>query len=295
MPYIVVGDFNLSVAQIRDHLYAHAAREVVLSFGLTCHSQHRASDIDMAIVSLDALPLVTRYWKSSCDLKTHDPLVMCIQTKLDHFRCTAWAKPKPVHTVAFQLMFSDMKYAQEWHDHLECLMQQFPQAMSKHMGSMVDPLFVAQVTDMHALWLKWAQHELAANTATPTSDQWGAAYVYRDTDPLRAATRMAKQCPKAQLPGNTAQAHRLLTEILGRHRAGHQAAPFALRMARWLNKATNPFEGADRLILALRSYASSANIDLLAPWADHLQGLVETHTKQAVKRARESWKAQAEE
>jgi hypothetical protein len=93
MPYIVVGDFNTSVAQIRDHLYAHAAREVVLSFGLTCHSKDSASDIDMAIVSMDALPLVTRYWKASSVLKAHDPLVICIQTKPDHFRCTAWVKP----------------------------------------------------------------------------------------------------------------------------------------------------------------------------------------------------------
>jgi hypothetical protein len=295
MPYVIAGDFNLSVDTVRDHLYAHAAREVVLSFGYTCHSQHTASDIDLTIVSLDALPLVTKYWKASSVLKTHDPITMCIQTKLDHFRCTAWIKPKCVMTAPVHPMFSDTRRNQEWDALFAKLISRFPQALTGSMGALRAPDFLTGVDDLHTLWLQWAQHELASNTATPMSTHWGAAYVYRDIDPLRAATRMAKQCPKAQLPGNLAQSLRLLTEIFGRHRAGHQAAPFALRFARWLNKASLPFEGADRLILALRSYAARPDIELLAPWREYLQTLTDSQTKQAVQRARESWKAQTEE
>jgi hypothetical protein len=77
-----MGDFNLPVAHVRDFLYAHAAKETVLSFGPTCHTHTSSTDIDMCIVSPSALPLITQFWKGNSVLKTHDPLRLKLQTRM---------------------------------------------------------------------------------------------------------------------------------------------------------------------------------------------------------------------
>jgi hypothetical protein len=285
-----MGDFNMPVAIVRDFLYRHAAREVALSFGQTCHTGESSSDIDMVVCCHTALPMITQYWKGTSTLKTHDPLRLKVQVSTRQFCCTAWQRPRAVPTTQLQPSVPNFAKAAEWNALVTPLHSAHPTLLSGCMGHLRDQVSASQLDALRTLWLEWARSELAAATATEASAAWGASYRYQTSDPVQMAGKALRG--KAKLPGEIDQASRLLTEILGRHAAGQHPLPFAKRLLHWLESGPPIFPDSLGLREALGAYILTSDRTILTPWVDILRRHRDQQAEDAKKAARDSWRAQ---
>jgi hypothetical protein len=86
----------MTVEHTRQLLYQHAAKEVVLSFGNTCHTYQSTSSTDDAVVCQRALPLIVKYWRGTSSLKTHDPIWLNLQVSMTSYMCLAWKRVPPL-------------------------------------------------------------------------------------------------------------------------------------------------------------------------------------------------------
>jgi hypothetical protein len=87
----------------------------------------------------------------------------------------------------------------------------------------------ATIQELYQQWLTWARKELCANTGRDFDD-WGAAYEYVDTNPVKAARHRTTNAHFTESKSNLAMAGRRLTEIIGRHHAQQHARPYADRL-----------------------------------------------------------------
>jgi hypothetical protein len=82
-------------------------------------------------------------------------------------------------------------------------------------------------------WMAWARRELSANTGSDY-DERGAAYEYRETNPVKAARHRTTNAHFIESKANLAMASRRLTEIIGRHHTHQHARPYADRLLKWI-------------------------------------------------------------
>jgi hypothetical protein len=175
-PYVVIGDFNYDVNQLRLEMHAKGhSRITFVDYGPTCHTAKGSSSIDAAILCDQAALVATRYSVQKTTLATHDVLHLYMDLCEGDTRHTyeVWDRPKAPQGNLQRPFWQNDLAGDTWHaTYLRVLASPSPTQ--------------AHIDQLHTVWLEWARDELTTSLGTVVPDSTGNAFAFRLSTPLRS-------------------------------------------------------------------------------------------------------------
>jgi hypothetical protein len=116
-PYIIIGDFNYDVNELRAEMHAQGHAHITfVDFGPTCHTHKGSSHIDAAILSDHAASVATKYSVQKSTLATHDVLHLYLDLLDSDSQHTyaVWDRPKVPQGSLQRPMWQSDRAGDEW-------------------------------------------------------------------------------------------------------------------------------------------------------------------------------------